>query len=1014
MEETGTRVLACSPNLPGAMDRQSWTLQDYRITNTLYSGYAAQVYTATCRYSGMEVVLKVYNDVNKAPDVAQHEMYREVAIQSSLQHHNIVHLFAAFQEGQTLVLVQEYAPGGDLLGLMAAHGGRADEATVVKTVLRPLLEALLYLHRWGIVHRDVKPENVLFAADGTVKLADFGLAINMVEERPVSRVGTLDYMAPEVLRCPIKQHMGMAPGPTTPARYGFATDCWAVGVVTFELLTGLPPYASDCRYQAEARIIAAAPPPFPHGMSHPARDFIRRLLAPIPGDRPTVRQLLAHPWILDPEACVSAHLHHQHAHAVSSASAHHYYHPLPQHAQHTGCSPLATAGGAATASSLSATAYSHAAAHVHAYAGAAAAYSPYGSAHAQAQAAMTSASVHATTSHQAQQQQQPSTSGGDATCSVAAGRTAVAHGLEQQPCAAGKQPSASAAAATQHAAAADPMLLSSYSTLPYTQASAAASAAAAAAAAAHQHHVHAMAASHPHPGAYHSSYHYHGSHGALNTPPSQAASSPAAPAAPQATLSIPTFSTGKHQQAHPHPHPHSHPQAPQPHQPHNQPAASAAPAAAESHPDPAVRQLNEQLRALQQHQLLDLSKLPLDQIQGVIAKLQEAMRIAVVHQQQQQQQHAHCSTDGGVTAASAAASPAPTAPSAVSAAAARAAAIGTADVQMEEAADVGASQTGACGSAAAPAAAAAATPVASGSCVHSSCHSPHSPLSVARRNAAAATASTGGAAPYVQQAPHEPQSAATPFAFAASLASHILHHASTAMTAAAAAGSDSASHASTTTPVGFGAHAGPSSSSLTASRRTTAEATGPAIACCQGALTAEAVTAALLGMAHQQFQQHQQGTSAAATPAPAQCGSSQEATPRAAVFEATLHSHSRAHTHAHTPLVIPAPPAAAPASTSAGGAVPMDRASGGGGVHDGDGLVYVSIGSSRKLPAGSVGGAPPTQALVVVGGNDAAAAGAGSGEEDELQRAARQVAATWFQQQPQQQQQLAAATAAMS
>ncbi|KAG2454336.1 hypothetical protein HYH02_001362 [Chlamydomonas schloesseri] len=993
------------------MDRQSWTLQDYHITNTLYSGYAAQVYTAACKYSGMEVVLKVYNDVNKAPDVAQHEMYREVAIQSSLQHHHIVHLFAAFQEGQTLVLVQEYAPGGDLLGLMAAHGGRVDEASVVKTVLRPLLEALLYLHRWGIVHRDVKPENVLFAADGTVKLADFGLAINMVEERPISRVGTLDYMAPEVLRCPIKQHMGMAPGPTTPARYGFATDCWAVGVVTFELLTGLPPYASDCRYQAEARIIAAAPPPFPHSMSHPARDFIRRLLAPIPGDRPTVRQLLAHPWVVDPDACVAAHLHHQHqhVHAVSSASAYHHTH-LSQHPQQHASSPLA---GAVTASSLSATAYSHAHMHAlppHPYAAAAAAvYSPYGSAHVQAHTAMTAAKP--SPSHHnlppPQQQQRPSCSGGaaagDATCSVAA------QAAEAPPCASGKQ--ATSSNPKQHAAGphamGDPMLLSSYSTLPYTQASAAAAAAAA------HHHAHAMASGYgphpPHPSAYHPAHHYHGSHGALNTlaltPAPQASLAPAS-AASHATLTIPTFSAGKHQLAYQQPQP----QQPQVPQAQHQAAASAAGHAAgggvaESDP---VRQLKEQLRALQQQQLLDLSKLPLDQIQSVIAKLQEAMRIAVAQQQQAAagaSQVPNRGTDGGATVASAAASPAPAAPSAVSGAVARAAAAGTADVQMEEAADVGSSQAGACGSAArAPACAAtAATPVASGSCVHSSCHSPHSPLSVARHNAAAAAAtSTGGTAPgCAQQAPHELQAAATPFAFAASLASHILHHASTAITAAttAAGPCDTASHASTATP------------SLTASRRTTAEATGPAVVCCPpGALTAEAVTAALLDIAHQQLQQQQQQCCqqpqpAAPTPmaTASQCGS-QAATPRAALFDALPH-HPTIHSHAHTPLVVPAPPAAAP-STSGGGVAPMDRASGGGAVHDGDGLVYVSIGSSRKLPAGSTGGAPP-QAVVVVGGSGGGGSSGGAGGEEELQQAARHIAATWFKPQ-------LAAAAAMS
>jgi hypothetical protein len=155
----------------------------------------------------------------------------------------------------------------------------------------------------------------------------------------------------------------MTPGPHTPARYGFATDTWAVGIVTYELLTGLPPYASECRSQvrpqppayppqpppprgskhshfcaahqspepspgprprpcpttpapsrpqAELRICSSAPPAFPAYVSLAARDFVLRLLAPLPADRPTVRQLLSHPWLaaapesFAPQPCPSA------------------------------------------------------------------------------------------------------------------------------------------------------------------------------------------------------------------------------------------------------------------------------------------------------------------------------------------------------------------------------------------------------------------------------------------------------------------------------------------------------------------------------------------------------------------------------------------------------------------------------------------------------------------------------------------------------------------------------------
>ncbi|GIM09673.1 hypothetical protein Vretimale_13525 [Volvox reticuliferus] len=487
---------------------EEWSLEDYHICKTLYNGYAAQVYTATCRYSGMEVVLKIYHDVDKAPDVAQHEMYREVAIQSGLQHPNVVHLFGAFEEGDMLVLVQEYVPNGDLLALMQSHGGRVDEATVVKAVLRPLLGALMYLHRWGIVHRDIKPENVLFAADSSIKLADFGLAINMVEERPISRVGTLDYMAPEVLRCPIKQSMAMTPAPGAPARYGFATDVWAVGIVTFELLTGLPPFASDCRYQAESRICSSLPPIFPHSISPMARDFILRALAPIPGDRPTIRQLMEHPWIVNPEACLIGKAGRPHTHAYPFSHPHTQPHLHSQRSGVLQSQPTMSFSPAAASQTLGVA---------------------YGS--------------------------DPPHS--------AASRAAVAVLPSPRPTAAVSAPPSAASTA-----AASPAVSPIRQQLPLCQLSAVVASVA---------------------------------------------------ATPQGS---PVYQT----QDHRHQQQQQHKQQPQ-----------ANPEATTGMAEP-VLSIDQQLRALQQQQLLDLSRLPLDQIQGMIKKLQEAMQLAVVQQQQMQQQ----------------------------------------------------------------------------------------------------------------------------------------------------------------------------------------------------------------------------------------------------------------------------------------------------------------------------------------------------------------------------------------
>ena len=131
--------------------------------------------------------------------------------------------------------------------------------------------------------------------NGQLKLADLGAAIDMREERPVSRLGTLDYMAPEVLRCPDKK------GATenkdrADLEYGVAVDNWAIGVLAFELITGSPPFEQDSM-NATVESILTMQEQLPMSVSESARRFIRRALHKQPEIRPAVRQLLTDPFI---------------------------------------------------------------------------------------------------------------------------------------------------------------------------------------------------------------------------------------------------------------------------------------------------------------------------------------------------------------------------------------------------------------------------------------------------------------------------------------------------------------------------------------------------------------------------------------------------------------------------------------------------------------------------------------------------------------------------------------------
>jgi hypothetical protein len=116
----------------------------------------AAVYKGVCKRSREVVVLKSYT-LGSICELYQHQIYREVRLHSSMQHENVVKLYAAFKEGDRVVMVQEYADGGDLFSLLQKYGGRLGEKVAVQMVLDPFLRVLQYLHTRGIVHRDIKP-----------------------------------------------------------------------------------------------------------------------------------------------------------------------------------------------------------------------------------------------------------------------------------------------------------------------------------------------------------------------------------------------------------------------------------------------------------------------------------------------------------------------------------------------------------------------------------------------------------------------------------------------------------------------------------------------------------------------------------------------------------------------------------------------------------------------------------------------------------------------------------------
>eukprot|EP00798_Chlamydomonas_sp_ICE-L_P014082 gene14082-20033_t len=181
------------------------------------------------------------------------------------------------------------------------EGSRA--AALTLQVITPLLYVLMRCHAMNIIHRDVKPENIFLSRHGTLKLGDFGLAIDHTKELAFNRAGTLDYMAPEVLKnphcdlhecpsisMPLLESRGVKP-------YNTKVDIWAVGVLAYELVCGKTPFEVEDEKQTASHIMHSNNICLPESVTDQMKDFVQQALQKDPMMRPDAGALLAHPWI---------------------------------------------------------------------------------------------------------------------------------------------------------------------------------------------------------------------------------------------------------------------------------------------------------------------------------------------------------------------------------------------------------------------------------------------------------------------------------------------------------------------------------------------------------------------------------------------------------------------------------------------------------------------------------------------------------------------------------------------
>ncbi|KAA8542850.1 hypothetical protein F0562_024002 [Nyssa sinensis] len=297
MEDDVLRSLRTSP-MHSAKDRTS--IDDFEIIKPISRGAFGRVFLAKKRTTGDLFAIKVLKKADMIRKNAVESILAERDILISVRNPFVVRFFYSFTCRENLYLVMEYLNGGDLYSLLRNLGCLDED--VAHVYIAEVVLALEYLHSLRVVHRDLKPDNLLIAHDGHIKLTDFGLSkvglinstddlsgpavtgtsllgedepqLSVSEERRKKRsaVGTPDYLAPEIL-------LGTGHGTTA--------DWWSVGVILFELIVGIPPFNAEHPQIIFDNILnrKISWPRVPEEMSPEAQDLIDRLLTEDPHQR---------------------------------------------------------------------------------------------------------------------------------------------------------------------------------------------------------------------------------------------------------------------------------------------------------------------------------------------------------------------------------------------------------------------------------------------------------------------------------------------------------------------------------------------------------------------------------------------------------------------------------------------------------------------------------------------------------------------------------------------------------
>lgn len=254
----------------------------YRLLHRLDAGASGEVWLGENKKTGQTMAIKII----AMEDELIEELETEIGALSKCNSDYVIRYYGSYKKDDAIWIVMEYADVGSLQDLVQISLKPLSEDEI-RGVCASALMGLAYLHKLGIIHRDVKAKNILITSEGRVKLADLGVSaiLESNQTKRVTAIGSPHWMAPEVIE--------------EPAEYDGRADIWSLGITAIELAEMEPPYADLPLFDLLTIVPNADPPTLtdPGAWSDDMNSFVAKCLTRDPEKRPTAAALLKHPFV---------------------------------------------------------------------------------------------------------------------------------------------------------------------------------------------------------------------------------------------------------------------------------------------------------------------------------------------------------------------------------------------------------------------------------------------------------------------------------------------------------------------------------------------------------------------------------------------------------------------------------------------------------------------------------------------------------------------------------------------